>query len=386
MYIEIGDAIGLFLNSKHTSVVDRKKREQIENILFQSVLAMEQGHHCVNTQSDKCALLICKNTENPKVKRIYHYIYQHYSTYLAGFKNRLTNYVRIELVSNEISRSAIGEDKCVTIVNLNFAERTSFWQSVAFLPENIRDYRFFTRIACYKKDAIYKAIRYSFVREQGQGSRAIDTYECRCSEKRFIFALIDNDISAPNTGIKKDSTADKFLKSKYKNAPNGFVHILNVHELENLFSSNAFISKVNGNVAKKIESYGKIDPNVTIYYDMKEGFSFKKIMQNAYMRQFASEPIQPCALHLKEGKCLNKKCGKSILPGLGSDYLEKLFGDDPNFTEDVESIDNKTQQEFSAVFKDAFNELIDPIKKEWENIYVNFLTYFCSYPLLISAI
>ena len=386
MYIEIGDVIGLFLNSKHTSIADRKKRAQIENILFQSVLAMEQGHHCVNTQSDNCALLICKNTENPKVKRTYHYIYQHYSTYLAGFKNRLTNYVRIELDSKEISRSAIGGNKCVTIVNLDLAEQTSFWQSVAFLPENIRDYRFFTRIAYYKKDAIYKSIRYSFVREQGQGSRAVDTYECRCSEKRFIFALIDNDISDPNAGIKKDSTADKFLKSKYKNAPNGFVHILNIHELENLFSSKSFVAKVNENVAKKIESYGKVDPNVTIYYDMKEGFSFKKIMQNSYMRQFASGPIQPCVQHLKDGKCLNKKCGKSILPGLGSDYLEKLFGDDPNFTEDVESIDNKTQQEFSTDFKNAFDELIPPIKKEWENIYIYFLTYFCSYPLLISAV
>ena len=243
MYIEIGDVIGLFLNSKHTSIADRKKRAQIENILFQSVLAMEQGHHCVNTQSDNCALLICKNTENPKVKRTYHYIYQHYSTYLAGFKNRLTNYVRIELDSKEISRSAIGGNKCVTIVNLDFAEQTSFWQSVAFLPENIRDYRFFTRIAYYKKDAIYKSIRYSFVREQGQGSRAVDTYECRCSEKRFIFALIDNDISDPNAGIKKDSTADKFLKSKYKNAPNGFVHILNIHELENLFQVNLLLLK-----------------------------------------------------------------------------------------------------------------------------------------------
>lgn len=385
MYIEIGDTIGLFLNLKHTSTADRKKRAQIENILFQSVLAMEQGHHCVNTQSDNCALLISKNVESPKVKRAYYYIYQHYSTYLAGFKNRLTNYVRVEPCSKEILRTTIGIGKYITTVNLNFAERTSFWQSVAFLPENIRDYRFFTRIACYKKETIYKEIKYSFIREQGQGSRAVDTYECRCSEKKFIFALIDNDISNPDAGIATDSTADKFFKSKYKNAPNGFLHVLAVHELENLFSSKSFIAKVSENVAKKIESYGMIDPNVRIYYDMKEGFSFKKIMHNPYMQQFVSVPIQPCVRHLKEGKCPNKKCSKMIMPGLGSDYLEKLFGDDPNFTEDIECIDSKTQQEFSTDFKDAFNELIDPIKKEWENIYICFLTYFCSYPLLISC-
>lgn len=385
MYIEIGDAIGLFLSLKPTSPSDKKKKEQVEDILIQSVLAIEQGLHCVNTQSDNCAFLIYKNAESKKVKRVYYHIYQHYSTYLAGFKKRLSNFVRIEPCSNEITRKTIKGNKCVTTVNLDFAEQTSFWQSTAFLPENIRDSRFFTRIACYKKDKIFDNIKYSFTREQGQGSRAIDTYECRCAEKKFIFALIDNDISNPNASVKKDSTAGKFLNSPYKNAPNGFFHILNVHEIENLFSSKSFIAKVNKDIAKKMESYGKIDPNIRIYYDMKEGFSFKKIMQNTYMQQFATKPIQPCAKHLKKGKCPNKKCSKTILPSLGSDYLEKLFGNDPNFKEDVKAIESKTCLEFSTNFKNAYEELIEPIKKEWNNIYIYFLTYFCSYQLNLSA-
>ena len=382
MYIEIGDSIGRFLKAKKTSDVLKK---QIESILLLSVISIQHGHHCVNTQSEECALSIYRNSENNQTKQIFCHIYQNYSTYLAGLKNQLQNYIRIENTTKDIERVKISDEKYVTIVSLDVANRLPFWESVCFLPENIRDYRFFLRIANYKKEPKYDKIKFSLRREQGQGSRAIDTYICRCSEKNFIFALLDNDISKPGEAIRPNSTAYKFLNSVYKDSPYGFFHILNVHELENLFSSKSFISKVDHHVASQIEESQKIDPNVTLYYDMKNGITYSLLMKNEYMKQFINRPISPCSSHIDGKKCPNGKCNRTFLNGLGGQYLERLFGDDPDFKESVTDIESKTKKEFSKQFKSAPNELAEPIKKEWSAIYTFFLTYFCSYSFMISG-
>ena len=304
---------------------------------------------------------------------------------MSGLKEKLKNYIRIDLGTNLITKSKLDDDKYLTIVNENLAEKTTFWQSVCFLPENIRDYRFFSRIACFKKDRNYDRIKYSFTCEQGNGSRAIDTYNCRCSENKFIFALIDNDISKPGGSIIKDSTADKFKKSPYKDSYFGFVYILNVHELENLFSSKPFITKVNKHMAEEIEKYGDKSSDVRIYYDFKLGFTYKDLERNPYMQQFNLKGIKACSSHRINGTCPNRKCQIKVLEGLGSNYLEQLFGVDSNFSESIIDIESKIRNESKELFENGYNELIDPIKKEWDKIYNYFLTYFCSYTVNIAG-
>jgi len=381
MYIEIGNSIGDYLEKKEKTELEKNN---IEKILYQSVIAAQEGKHCINTESDDCAKKIYRNIESNIVKNFFYYIYQNYSTYLSGLKENLKNYIKIEKSSKKIEKKILSDEKCCTIVNQQLAVNSTFWQSVAFLPENIRDYRFFSRIALFKKHKNYDKIKYSFTREQGQGSRAIDTYEYRCRENKFIFALIDNDISKPNGKIIKDSTADKFNKSKYIKSPFGYVCILSVHELENLFSSKPFIAKVNEHMAEEIEKYGAKSSDVRIYYDFKLGFTYKDLERNPYMKQFNLRGKEPCSYHVS-GNCPNRKCQVRVLDGVGADYLEKLFGKDPDLLEDVAVIENKMKNESKELFEQGYNELIDPIKKEWERIYNCFLTYFCSYQVNIAG-
>lgn len=381
MYIEIGDSIGDYLEEREKTKLEKNN---IEKILYQSVIAAQEGKHCINTESDDCAKKIYRNTENSIVKNFFYYIYQNYSTYLSGLKDNLKNYIKIENRPVEIEKKSINNDKCCTIVNQQIAVKSTFWQSVAFLPENIRDYRFFSRIALFKKHRIYDKIKYSFTREQGQGSRAVDTFNCRCKEKKFIFALIDNDISKPDGEIIENSTADKFNKSRYITSPFGYVCILSVHELENLFSSKPFIAKVNGHMAEEIEKYGAKSSDVRIYYDFKLGFTYKDLESNPYMKQFNLKGVKPCSQHAI-GTCSHRKCQVPVLYGVGSNYLEKLFGDDPYFLEDIAVIESKIKNESKELFEQGYNELIDPIKKEWERIYNCFLTYFCSYQVNIAG-
>lgn len=386
MYIEIGNTIGAFLKktSKKNSNTE-KITEKIEKILYQAVLAVQEGKHCVNIESEECAIAIVQNIQNKIVRNFFYYIYENYSTYLPGFKEKLSNYIRIDICSTVIEKKELSKNKYITVVNQELAEKTTFWQSVCFLPENIRDYRFFSRIACFKKEGNYDKIKFAFTREQGQGSRAIDTYNCRCSENKFIFALLDNDISKPGENIKINSTAWKFKNSPYNTSPYGFFYILNIHELENLFSSKPFIAVVNEHMAEELEKYEKKSSDVKIYYDFKLGFSYKDLEINNYMQQFDLNKKSPCVNHIKNGVCPNRKCQVRVLDGLGSNYLERLFGEDPNFTEKICDIEYCIKNESADLFAKGYNELIDPIKKEWDRIYSYFLTYFCSYTVNIAG-
>ena len=143
------------------------------------------------------------------------YIYNNYSTYLANLKQSLNSYVKIEESSVPITEIKISNDARKIIVNADFASKSSFWSRMYFLPENVYDYRFFFRIALYKKkmDSRFSRISLSFEPEQAGGSRAIDIFSVRGKCNRFIYALLDSDVDSPFCEIRKDSTAGKFLEN-----------------------------------------------------------------------------------------------------------------------------------------------------------------------------
>jgi len=267
------------------------------------------------------------------------------------------------------------------VVNANFASKASFWGKVSFLPENVYDYRFYLRIALYKKnlDARFRGVSLSFEPEQAGGSRAIDIFSIRGRDCRFIFALLDSDLNSPFDSLRKDSTAGKF-KEKFSPDvpwPNACYHILEVHEIENLFSSAGFLAKVNPAKSKILDSYSS---EIRQYYDLKNGYSYKSLQRNCYMRGQVKGRLPVCSKHSIIDKCKlgGFKCEMNIMPGFGK-ILPNLFGESE---ESALEIETKVLKEFDSSFDLSFDQLIDPVKQEWTNIYENFLTYFCAVPIV----
>lgn len=380
MYIEIGDSIGAYLQLGSS---DKKTLDEIESILAYACFTSREGKHCIKTASRDCAQKITEylSAQSGPQKIFFSYINLHFSTYLAGMKDLVKPYIVIEKTNEKIKKF---DEKI--IVNTEFASRCEFWNSVNFLPENIVDWRYFLRIAYYEKlkDSNLNNIDFSLTPEQGSGGRTIDTYVFRCREEKFILAILDSDCTYPNQSYIPKSNADQFDKLNPFLFPTGTNVILDVHEIENLFSSDVFLNNGNKNNANKFIGYN-LPPEVRQFYDFKTGFAYNRLFKNSYMNKQISDSGITIKLCGKFFECLkkNKNCSCVVVEGMGNDYLIKLFGSNTNETK--KDILDAVKIDFGNRLKNAPENLIDPIKKEWLRIYKAFLTWFCSYKVEICV-
>lgn len=376
MFIEIGDSIGRYLQRDNGN---QKIYDEIASILGYAYSSAREGTHCVKTATRECAKNIVDYLQQEKSsqKKFFYYIHSKFSTYLSGLKDQLNSYIVIEVAENEIEK--VGKK---IIVNTEFASRIQFWNPPCFLPENIVDRRYFLRIAYYEKlkNANLNHVDYSLTPEQGAGGRSVDTYICRCSEKKFILAVLDNDRTYPTQGFIPGSNAEKFISLNDDDYPTGAKIVLNVHEIENLFSSDTFINHANAENAASFLSYN-LSPEVRQFYDFKNGFALNRLSRNAYMTlhlRNAGVPIRACE---NLADCVQnqpyRNCGCSVVAGMGKLFLKDIFGDSEN--ESNEYIKAAVVTEFNGPLMGGPEGLIEPIKQEWVKIYNAFLTWFCSY-------
>lgn len=372
MYIEIGDSIGTYLQS---GANDRKTLDEIESILAYASCTSREGKHCIKTASRGCAQKITDFLKQQSQKVFFNHINSKFSTYLAGIKDLVKPYIVIEKTNKKIDR----RDEKI-IVNTEFASRGEFWSTVGFLPENINDWRYFLRIAYYEKikDSNLNCIDFSLTPEQGSGGRTIDTYKLRCREEKFIVAILDSDCSYPKQQYIPKSNAEQFSKLNPVNFPTGTAVILDVHEIENLFSSDIFLSNANVNNANKFIGYN-LPLEIRQFYDFKTGFAYNRLFNNPYMNKklVDSGIIMKLCGNLLACLKKNKNCSCVVVEGMGKDYLIDLFG--PNINETREDILKAVKTDFENRLKNAPENLIDPIKNEWLRIYKVFLTWFCSF-------
>ncbi len=382
MYIEIGDSIGSLLAS---SEIDENTLYSIQSILGYATSSAKEGKHCVKTASRECARKIATFfSSSPNMqKKFFNYIYLNFSTYLAGLKESIDSYIVIENIPERIIK-----DGKKIIVNVNFAARIEFWNPVCFLPENIIDRRYFLRIAYYEKEKHRNLahIEFSLNPDQGAGGRTIDTYKCRCDDEKFILAVLDTDRVYPGQPLIPGSNAEQFTNLNVNDFPTGSIIILNVHEMENLFSSDEFINCAGTNNARQFLQYN-LSPETRQYYDFKNGFAYNRLMHNEYMKRHvesAGIEIETCR---NASTCSNQSCNStsmcfknceySIVVGAGKSFLKDIFGNDEN--ESKEQIKIAVNADFSGRLRDAPENLIAPIKEEWLKLYRAFLTWFCSY-------
>lgn len=372
MYIEIDDSIADILShwmNDHNSVRD-DILTNIDDILTSSEKTLRDGNHCVKTKGSRCAKIIslyAKEKLTPKISNIFSSMYSKYSSYLGGLKKQLEMYVNIGNWEEKIKK----EDS-VIYVNIAFAARQEFWNRPYFMPENIDDDKYISWIVDYtKKDrTVYKDIKYTYETAHGGGTTALDVFVKKIKEDRFIFALVDSDKKSESGTL--GGTAQKFdaRKNEFTAYPNGMYYILQVHEIENLFSSTPFLKLVKSSHST-IELLDKAPSEVRRFFDIKNGYTYRSFSDNEYVGSKITYKPMPCVKHDTDQMCSGKKkCGKIVIEGWGSDYLKNLF-DDKNIHEED--------------FLSAPEKLDSKIREEWEIITKKFLTFFCALPYKIST-
>lgn len=372
MYIEIDDSIADILSrwmNDHNSVSE-DILTSIDDILAYSEKTLREGTHCVKTITRRCAKIISLYAKEKlllKISNIFLSMYSKYSTYLGDLKNNLEMYVSIGDWPKKIRK-----DGSIVCVNIAFAARHDFWNKPYFMPENIDDDKYISWLVDYvKKDkATYKDINYKYETVHGGGITALDVFVRKIQKDRFIFALIDSDKKSESGQFGKTAQQFEDRKNDFINYPNGMYYILQVHEIENLFSSTPFL-KLAKSIHSTIELLDNAPSEVRRFFDIKKGYTYRSYSNNTYISNKIRYNSTPCEKHKTKSVCSGgKQCGKIVIEGWGSDYLKNLF-DDKNIHEED--------------FLSAPEKLDSKIREEWEIITKKFLTFFCAFPYRTST-
>lgn len=364
MFIEIDSSISELTDSfiENSNLMDPIICDQIDDILDYSIKIMKNGNHCIKTKNRNVAYSLYKYAEmikNEKIAKYFYYVYTHFSSYLGNIKHELTSYVVICNSSELIKR-----ENNVTFVNLEFASKLQFWDSNFLLLEHINDDQYISYLVTYSQnhfitDLGMSTLNFSYKPDQGGGGTSINTFTRRCNDGRFIYGIVDSDKKFEEDSPK--ATASQFLNIECP--PSGFYHVLKVHEIENLFSSDNFLSFASEQTA--VAQIKRGESRCRMFYDFKRGYSYCEYINNPFIISCFNLSLIPCESLLGNGNCTAEKkiCGR-VLKGCGKNYLKEIF-------------------EHEQDFLDAPEGLIDEIKNEWIQITKEFLSCFCSYKISI---
>lgn len=346
---------------------DGQYKSDLIQLLNETIICMYHKNHYVSTTSSFVAQTIrdfALSNDEKKVALAFDYIYRKY-TILNSIIEHLNYVVLIGKFDNDWNFS---EKKLR--VNYKYAMKQHFWDETFLIPENIEDDRYLLKIIDYEKSKQipFQHISYKFRKEQGGGGKNIkQVFLSRLQEHAFVLSILDTDKKSPRDdyGATAKCFEDDSFIHQYKDI---FYYIPNIHEIENLFSSDVFmeLSSYNErtrNTIKRIESKSISDADVfRAYLDIKKGYTYKKIDKNEYLKELLEVDFSSVSCSNGVCPCSENSCDKIFLEGASQSYLTDIFSN-PNF-------DSK--------FNSAVVLLIPKIKDEWEKIFLIFITTCCS--------
>lgn len=344
-------------------------------ILNKAADSLHDKNHYISTQTSNTALILSRFSEENNYSlpaNAFFHIYNNFSI-INSVQNNLLYYVSIGKYENPLTL-----DKNVIKVNYSVAKNRHFWDETTLIPEYSEDDKYFKAIMDYEKKHIskYSDIDYTYIKEQGGGHGNINQSFKNCiSASKFVITILDTDKDAPDDELgstAKDFEADNEIY-RFKDY---FYYIPDIHEIENLFSSNGFLKLGNydDNTIKKINNIEMMEvpeaENFRAYFDIKEGYTVKEIVNNTYLSRLfdITKNISLCANF--PCPCHDKGCCKNVLKSGTRIYLRNVF--------------NNTS--FNDEFDKNANELIPKIKKEWFNIFQYILTACCRYNRKIAGV
>lgn len=399
MYIEYAKDIMQHLSSQN--VIDS---------LDLAATAMREGSHIISTEERDMASQICTfmRSQSIKIASYFDKLNESYST-IASIRKRVSCYIKIQM-GNNICRQ-VGN---VIEVSIDKTTTSTFWQKVDFILEHSDDEKYYKVIM--KKFASDIPVNYK--KSLGGGSTTVNQLLNCSSNGNIVLAIIDSDKKCPgpvendlcrfsstvNCKVEKllGNTANKVIAQKNNLNATCCYYVLNVHEIENLFFSEELLKKF----AQHDSSCEKLlhilkqaeqkDPDIWLLFDVKNGYEFKKIKRNKYLKYVFADSMVPCKNIIHASRICQKcnscdkcecqidyatpivckenphtetnitcaSCSFKVATGLGGEFLKKLFETD--FTEKVD---------------DYFAYFQEKIKIEWEKIANIISTWCCCYRL-----
>ncbi len=343
---------------------DGQYKNDLIRLLNETTICMYHRNHYVSAISSDVAKSLrdfALSNDEKKIALAFDYIYRNY-TILNSIIEHLNYFVLIGRFDNDWEFS---ENKLR--VNYIFAMEQHFWDETFLIPENIEDNKYLLKIVDYEKSKYlpFQHISYKFRQEQGGGGKNIkQVFLTRLQEHAFVLSILDTDKKSPSDvyGETAKCFEDDSVIHQYKDI---FYYIPNIHEIENLFSSDGFmmLSSYNGNTRnkiKEIENKPVSDADVfRAFLDVKNGYTYKKIHETDYLKKLFEADIS--TVTCSKGTCpCDKSCERIILQGIKK-YLSDIF----------------SNQCFESTFESSVDMLIPSIKEEWEQIFKIFITTCC---------
>lgn len=341
-------------------------RKDLLIILNKAADSMHDKNHFITTSNSNVAFQLYKfSKENDYAlsANAFYYVYNKFST-INSLKEHLLYTVLIGKFDYdfEFSENTIR-------INYLIAKKRHFWDETTLIPEYSEDNIYFEKIIDYEKKIHpqFLNVQHKYLKGQGGGHGNINNSFLNCIRQfQFVITILDTDKNSPEDNL--GSTAKDFEKNqdiyKYKNL---FYYIPDIHEIENLFSSDGFLKlgMYKENVIEKIrkaESRDVKDANIfRAFLDIKNGYTVKDIKKNTYLSSIL--PIDDTTIRCSKKPCICDKKGCDI---------NKLEGGTRIFLRNV--FDNSL---FEQNFNDSVEGLISKIKEEWFYIFNYLITTCC---------
>ena len=341
-------------------------RKDLLIILNKAADSMHDKNHYVTTINSDVAFKLYKlSKENDYAlsANAFFYIYNNFSVI-----NSLKEHLLYTVIIGKFSKDFEYIENTIRI-NYLIAKNRHFWDETTLIPEYSEDNVYFEKIIDYekKKHINFLNVQHKYLKGQGGGHGNINNSFLNCIKQfQFVITILDTDKNSPDDNL--GSTAKDFENDleifKYKNI---FYYIPDIHEIENLFSSDGFLKlgmfkdDVINKIRRAESSSVKDANNFRAFLDIKNGYTVKDITDNPYLSSIfpidystIKCPNLPCA-------CTKKGCCKNELEGGTRTFLKNVFNNSL----------------FQKEFNDSVDGLILKIKEEWFSIFKYLITTCC---------
>lgn len=307
-------------------------------------IAVYESYHLLLGDSEVIKYYREAFASDDMVYPVLNYIYQNEA--ICSVPQEITYY--IEIVKDNPLEYYRGKVKVQQLSYAHF-DCLAKCDPTILLVEDQHDASFYRHILSWYK--LEKDIKYfqSLGSCHGGGGNTARELNRLESLSKICITIIDTDIRYPGSAIKDDSTAHK-CKSIHVESPISHLHLLNVHELENLIPLNYIDKEEIGGGKEKAAAKKHLDylrkeaDDILPYYDYKKGLKVNSILSGDIDMSFAQKCFD--CIPENERKAVDlpeyilgvkqEKFDKQIFVGFGTsiltntlNYLDRLKFSDP---------------------------------------------------------
>lgn len=345
--------------------ISKTPRAELEQSLLSACNAMGSGNHVVCTETRDLAGEIVHDMikTNHCIASYFDVLREHFSE-IASVKLYVTSFIKIIHGDTPPSARIVG-NKYEISIGIALTTQSEFWYKACFIAENIFDIRGYYLIykACFPNGPYLKSDD-----TLGGGTTTSNVVAQKINDGRIVLCILDSDRHFPTDKIK--DTASKVLALDIPDSCN--VIITKSREVENLFLSKKILEHLRNNrltqrdtdILNIIQKAEEKQAEARFYFDVKSGYSYKTIANNAYLHLCFAPSKVNCKTFTTDENCKNcKSCNCIIIQGLGGNFFSNEILNCVSIKDNIETI---------------YSGLPDFMKEEWRRLASAVLSWCCA--------